>query len=245
VIKIERLPLPDKAVSRLADETDKVALVDDHDARLTIARVRWRSMSLRAPLRETLGRMAPGLERCMYCGDNQGTDIDHHEPMSRNPLRTFDWLNHLLACSLCNSHCKGDRYPVDAEGAALLIDPTVDDPFEHMTLALRTGGYVEITEKGDHTIRTCRLNREILTKGRVNARAVFTIWLRNLAAAGDRGDDVATAEVVQLIHEQPFADVCQSMLRQALSPTAEIVFGDDPSTLALLRSEPVRARLLR
>lgn len=50
-------------------------------------------------LDSVLRQMAPGLERCMYCGDNQGTDIDHFEPLARNPLRTFDWLNHLLACS--------------------------------------------------------------------------------------------------------------------------------------------------
>lgn len=183
MIKIERLTLPDGVEGRLADETRRLVALGDHETRLATARTRWRSKATRTPLYEVLRRMAPGLERCMYCGDNQGSDIDHHEPMSRNPLRTFDWLNHLLACSLCNSHGKGDRYPVDADGAALLIDPTVDDPFEHMTLALRTGEYVEMTEKGDHTIRVCQLNREVLTRGRVRARAVFTVWLRYLARA--------------------------------------------------------------
>jgi hypothetical protein len=34
------------------------------------------------------------------------------------------------------------------------------------------------------------------------------------------------------------------MLRQAVTPAAEIVFGDDLPTLALLRSRPLRAKLL-
>lgn len=242
MIKIERLALSDDVVGRLAGEMSMLAAVEDHQARYATARRQWNNKRpLKASLREALGRMAPGLERCMYCGDNQGATIDHYEPMSRNPLRTFDWQNHLLACGPCNGDYKGVQYPVGADGAPLLIDPTVDDPFEHMTLALRTGEYVEITDKGDHTIRTLRLNRDVLTRGRVNARAVFTVWLRDLA---ETADDVATAEAVQMIHEQPFADVCQSMLRQALSPAAEIVFADDLPTLALLRSQPIRAKLL-
>lgn len=55
-------------------------------------------------------------ERCMYCGDNQGTDVDHFEPLSLAPLRTFDWPNHLLACSLCNSHYKRHLFPCDEDG---------------------------------------------------------------------------------------------------------------------------------
>ncbi|WP_157984587.1 hypothetical protein [Lentzea terrae] len=47
------------------------------------------------------------------------------------------------------------------------------------------------------------------------------------------------------MQDQPFADVCQSMLRQAFSPGADVVFSDSPDLLALLRTDELRAALLR
>ncbi|MFD1364783.1 HNH endonuclease family protein [Actinoplanes sichuanensis] len=122
--------------------------------------------------------MAPGAERCMYCGDNQGTDIDHHEPMARDPLRTFDWLNHLLACSHCNSHHKRDRFPVDEHGRPLLIDPSVEDPFDHLLLSLSVGEYRALTEKGVQSIEVFGLNRPILARGRQQTFDVVVMCLR-------------------------------------------------------------------
>ncbi|CCH29079.1 hypothetical protein BN6_17580 [Saccharothrix espanaensis DSM 44229] len=81
--------------------------------------------SVHAPLRRLLEEMAPGHQRCRYRGDSQGTDSDHFEPLSRNPLRTFDWLNHLPACSTCDSNLKRDRYPLDDAGRPLLVDRVV------------------------------------------------------------------------------------------------------------------------
>jgi hypothetical protein len=73
----------------------------------TKARQLWKSAAgERRSVREQLTQMAPGIERCMYCGDNLGTDIDHFDPISRSPIKTFEWLNHLLACSFCNSNQK-------------------------------------------------------------------------------------------------------------------------------------------
>ena len=63
--------------------------------------------------------MAPGVQRCMYCLDSLGTDIDHFEPKSRRPLRTFCWHNHLLACSRCNSNYKREEYPCDGFGCSV------------------------------------------------------------------------------------------------------------------------------
>jgi hypothetical protein len=108
--------------------------------------------------------MAPGIEQCMYCGDT-GTEIDHFEPISRNPLRTFDWLNHLLACVNCNSRAKLAAFPIDAHGHPLLIDPTAEDPFDHLRLSLPFGRYEPLTDKGRTTIKVCSLNRPQLERG--------------------------------------------------------------------------------
>lgn len=41
------------------------------------------------PLSALLREMAPGLEQCMYCGEDEGTGIDHFEPLARNRSPPF------------------------------------------------------------------------------------------------------------------------------------------------------------
>ena len=84
--------------------------------------------------------MALGLEQCIYCGADFGTDVDHFDPIARSPLR--------------------------ADGRPLLIDPTSEGPFEHMTLSLSTDVYHPLSGKGIATIDVCGLNRGQLKDGR-------------------------------------------------------------------------------
>jgi 5-methylcytosine-specific restriction endonuclease McrA len=243
VIRIVRPALPHQVADRLPPLRDEIAAAKRAD-RVRTARAAWKRSTVRkavhAPLREVLAGMAPGYERCMYCGDSQGTDIDHFEPLARNPLRTFDWLNHLLACSTCNSNLKRDRFPLDAKNKPLLIDPTTEDPFDHLLLTPALGVYHALTEKGRETISVCGLNRPVLTNGRVQARRVVLLCLRKWAT----GDDQDRHEAVLTVQGQPFADVCQALLRLALSPGAGRVFEDTPDALALLHDEELRAALL-
>jgi hypothetical protein len=180
----------------------------------------------------------------MYCGDNQGTDIDHFEPIRENPLRTFDWSNHLLACSLCNSHLKRDVFPLASDGAPLLIDPSSEDPAMHLHLSLATGAYVHLTNRGKETIKVFGLNRSILVRGRRNAYRITPLLLREWHTAVDKGDLEDAADCAAAIWEQPTADVVQAMFHQAVAPGAEDIFADAPETLALLRKPAIRAALL-
>jgi hypothetical protein len=247
VIGIARPSLPDQLQIRLTDLTQEIAQADE-TSRAAGARTTWKRASVRtnvrAPLGQILRQMAPGREHCMYCGDSQGTSIDHYEPIARNPLRTFDWLNHLLACSVCNSHEKRDRFPLDLDGRPLLIDPTSEDPFEHLLLTLSLGIYYATSDKGQATIDICGLNRAILVRGRVQARRVVDICLAEWGKANNNGDGAAKDQAVLTVREQPFADVCQSMLRQSAAPGAEDIFADSPSVLALLRLPELRTALL-
>ncbi|MFI9006224.1 HNH endonuclease [Actinosynnema sp. NPDC053489] len=245
MIRLVRPALPADLAGRLPGLTAEIGGAAN-PARA--ARALWKQAAVRrgvhAPLRRLLEGMAPGYQRCMYCGDSQGTDIDHFEPLSRNPLRTFDWLNHLLACSTCNSNLKRDRFPVAGDGTPLLVDPTTEDPFDHLLLTLSLGVYVARTAKGEATIDVCGLNRPVLTQGRVHARRVVLMCLARWAAGRERGaaDDVRDA--VLTVRGQPFADVCQAMLRLARSPGAERVFEESPWALPVLRDDELRAQLL-
>jgi hypothetical protein len=166
------------------------------------------------------------------------------------PLRTFDWLNHLLACSTCNSNQKRDEFPIGVDGQPLLIDPTAEDPFAHMTLSLSTDEYHPLSDKGRVTIEVCGLNRRQLVDGRRRSRNTVALLLREWVEAY-RTSHGRINTIVETIRQQPFADVCQAMLRQVGAPGAAVVFSDPevaglaPDLLTLLRMPELRAALLR
>jgi hypothetical protein len=177
----------------------------------------------------------------MYCGDNRGTDIDHFEPIKELPTRTFEWLNHLLACSTCNSNQKRDRFPRDPSGAALLLDPTQDDPVRHLRLILRTGDYRPLTPQGEASVTVFGLNRRDLTRGRAGA---FEVAKAALCRAHDllrqsRRDEAS--DCVRALTEQPHASVLHEILRSAALPGADDVLGAD--LVAAVMDEKVRALL--
>ncbi|WBP92144.1 HNH endonuclease [Kitasatospora cathayae] len=229
----------------MAECTCEIVLAPEPEIR---ARKLWNHTTVRthvhAPLRDLLAEMAAGRERCMYCGDNQGTDIDHFEPIDRHPMRAFDWTNHVLACSLCNSHLKRAAFPLDEGGRPLLIDPTAEDPTPHLRLVLAAGIYHPLTPRGQATIDLFDLNRGLLAKGRVNAFHVTKACVAQWAHATAQGDHDAAAHWATVVNEQPIADVVQAMLHQALDPAAEILFEDDPQLLAHLREPRLRSALL-
>ncbi|MCC7015234.1 MAG: hypothetical protein IT454_21930 [Planctomycetes bacterium] len=115
--------------------------------------------------------MAGDTERCMYCLDSHGTDVEHFWPKSPYPQRMFDWANLLLGCAECG-RLKGDRFPLDG-GAPMLIDPSAEDPWEHLDFDSDTGNLMarvdaasgEPSRKGAATVDMLKLDaREALSK---------------------------------------------------------------------------------
>jgi uncharacterized protein (TIGR02646 family) len=80
---------------------------------------------------KTLKEMAGERERCMYCGDSHGTDIEHFWPKTPYPERMFQWPNMLLCCTECGRF-KGDSFPLDPGGTPLLVDPSAVNPWEFL-----------------------------------------------------------------------------------------------------------------
>jgi uncharacterized protein (TIGR02646 family) len=119
-------------------------------------------------LREMMGQH----ERCIYCHDSHGTDIDHFWPKTSYPERMFVWLNMVLCCSECGRF-KGDRFPLEA-GVPLLIDPTMEEPWLHLDFDPQTGNIVarfdresnSYSSKGTNTVCVLHLDRrEALAAG--------------------------------------------------------------------------------
>lgn len=86
---------------------------------------------------KSLRSMAGDRERCMYCSDSHGTDIDHFWPKSAYPSKMLVWPNLLLCCAQCGRH-KGTQFPLDQD-RPLLIDPTTDNPWDFLEFEPRTG----------------------------------------------------------------------------------------------------------
>jgi uncharacterized protein (TIGR02646 family) len=120
----------------------------------------------------SLRRMMGDRQRCMYCLDSHGTDIEHFWPKTPYPERMFVWLNLLLCCAECGRF-KGDRFPL-ADGMPLLVDPTAEDPWQHLDFDPTTGNIVarfdveqdRYSTKGVETVKLLQLDqREAMASG--------------------------------------------------------------------------------
>ncbi|MFD7643707.1 hypothetical protein ACFV4P_23975 [Kitasatospora sp. NPDC059795] len=212
MIPLRRIPLPTNAETLLTKWSGRVS---DAGGSSKAARDLWvRAASPKKHVRGALEPMARGNVRCMYCDDSRATDIDHFQPIEKAPLRTFVWANHLLACSYCNSNAKRSLYPVDQDGTCLLVDPTVEDPADHLVLLLRSGEYLAVNDspKGQQTIDVFGLNRRDLVKGRLDAfdRACSNIrdWFVLI-----QDDDPHADRLAQALLDSPFIDVVHAMTR--------------------------------
>ena len=141
--------------------------------------------------------------RCMYCEDSRGTTIEHFRPKSTYPEKSFVWLNMLLLCQGCQSH-KGDRFTLDTNGGALLIDPTTEDPWDFLFFDSRTGiitGRFPPTgnqphPKGEHTTlpSTLPLNIEAVTEGRLRTTRNLRRAVRSFLECSPENQSTAGAK---------------------------------------------------
>lgn len=112
-----------------------------------------------------LRQMMGPLERCMYCVDSHGCDIEHFRPKARYPTHAFQWPNLLLCCTECGRF-KGVQFPTE-NGQPLLIDPTAEDPWQHLDFDPDTGDLTarfdlqanDWSRKGAKTVEVLRLDR--------------------------------------------------------------------------------------
>lgn len=223
MIAIIRIPLEDSLTVELARRGTLLK-----NAGSPAARSAWKAaVRERAGIREHLNRMAPGIQRCMYCADNPGTDIDHFEPIKEWPAGTFEWLNHLLACSFCNSNSKRELFPRGPAGNGLLVDPSRDDPADHLRLILRSGEYRARTPRGTVTIDVFGLNRPDLARGRSFAFEMAKAALCRAHALIRAGRKAEATDCMRALAGQPHASVLREMIRSAAMPGGSVVLGDD------------------
>ena len=174
-------------------------------------------------VRRTLEGMCSGILRCMYCEDSRGVAIDHFWPLSRYPLKAFDWPNFVFGCSPCNT-AKSNDFPLSARGAPLLIDPTsaapADDPGRHFQLTPRTGKLLALTRRGRESRRVYGLDRDDLNRGRRNAWIVFQALIILYARLRRAGREAEARKVASTIKDERFHSVLAHLLAVAGGPAA-------------------------
>ncbi|MDI1445340.1 hypothetical protein [Polyangium sp. 6x1] len=242
--KLRREPLSEHATRVLWKQTVKIVEAGNSEpSRSKLAKARrdeakrlWKQKAEATfdEIRATLKRMASGVERCMYCESNEGTDIEHFWPQNRAPCRAFDWTNYLLACSACNSNHKRDRFP-RRHGELLLINPTEDDPLDHLVLT-PTGKFVPITDKGEKSIPVFGLHRGPLERSRVIAWAAVDGLIVRYANACARGDSSLALGTQKALCEYPQVSVFAAILRVAEGTAAEDFLS--PECLEALAAHP-------
>jgi hypothetical protein len=166
----------------------------------------------------------------MYCEDSLGTDIDHFWPKASYPARAFTWENYLLACSHCNSNLKRQQFPLDATGGPLLVDPTVDDPSDHLVYVPVSGEFFATGAKGSASITVFGLNDDSsprrLPTGRRHALVCLVALLKEFDRDAARDPNMAT-RIKSAVQDYPFSAVLHWLVQIAQLQSAHVVLGQD------------------
>ncbi len=131
--------------------------------------------------------------KCAYCeihiGGKRAAQVEHFQPKSLFPSRSYDWANYLLRCADCNG-TKGDQWPT--EGGSFVRPDGEEDPavlFEFLD-----DGSIQEVEEGSSaasTILAFGLNRKWLCEG----RAYEISWI--LGEVGDLAKRIIPDEEVK------------------------------------------------
>lgn len=152
----------------------------------------------------TLQSMMGERQRCMYCLDSHGCDIEHFRPKAQFPKRMFRWRNLLLCCTECGRF-KLDKFPMDGR-RPMLIDPTKEEPWDYLDFDPITGNITarfdlqanDFSPKGQRTVSILQLDRrEALAAGYVQTYRKLCIVINRFLQTPIQPDDDLIAELLQ------------------------------------------------
>jgi len=235
--------------SAQADLQQKQALIDavpDYSDRVDLANNYWTNRKNNAAFNGTDGvkavlmAMCHGLQRCCYCEDSLGDEIEHIFPKALFPEKTFVWENYLFACGGCNSP-KSSKYAIfDSSGTfhqlvapkdktlraqpptpyiSAVINPREDNPMDFWELDLTDFTFrITVTagssnyQKANYTLNELLYlnNRENLVQGRATAYIHF----KNLVYTYSNTSTIDPIRGGKIIRKSPFFHVWLEIVRQ-------------------------------
>ncbi|MCY7345180.1 MAG: hypothetical protein LH614_03085 [Pyrinomonadaceae bacterium] len=206
------LKLNSKNLTRISSEhlAAKQKLIDDlsvFEEKARKAKSLWDGKSSVAfdEIKSLLKKMCVSVEICVYCENNEATDIEHIYPKKLYPKKTFIWKNYILVCGKCNSHHKKDKFKIfkpknsvnvedvtlppktyrkPANDDALFLNQRKNDPMEFLELDLLNRTFIFIEkfpagtreyERAKYTIELLGLNKRGALKKARESAALFFI----------------------------------------------------------------------
>lgn len=227
--RIFRSDLSASTTRKLKDEQERAD--QRYEASTLNVEVEWTRARHNKPLQEAftvLQDMAGPRERCMYCGDSHGTDIEHFWPKAPYPKRMFQWPNLLLCCTACG-RIKGAQFPLINELPAL-IDPSTENPWDFLDFEPQTGNIVARYDperqqellKGRKTVQVLQFDRrEVMANG-------YKCTFRRIKRRIEEALEQASPDATTLLHDLNEADDhgllgwCFDGLGSLISPFAEL-----------------------
>lgn len=261
--------LPDDAAAKLAEYQAQIDGAGGYAARVAEGKRKFGSRNSRSnatfrAVRERLSDMCAGAQRCAYCEDSVGDEVEHIKPKDLYPEDVFRWPNYVYACGPCNggknnkfavmtgagrvdvTRARGAPVTPPTPGEPAFINPRADDPLDFLTMDLlgtflvlpRDGLPDAAADRADFTIETLNLNRDLLLEARSNA---FGGYRARLTEFGSRRDAGASAVELEGLRSDllatPHPTVWEEMKRQAPSiPRLEELFATVPEALAWTRA---------
>ena len=211
-------------------------------------------------VKQKLKEMCSGAQRCNYCEDSAGDEVEHIKPKSLYPETVFVWDNYLLSCGQCNRGksnrfsviCKGQFVDVTPRpestrqrsptGLSVIINPRQEDPLaffeleiEYTFMFLPRSDAPEINQRrACYTIGVLKLNRDVLLEARREAYSAHRARLSEYRDLQDSGATQAKLDIRRdAIKATAHPTVWREMQRQQLA-VAELraLFSDVPEALS-------------
>ena len=183
-LSINHLASKQKQINDLKLPEDKAK---EFEAKAKEAVRLWSSKASAAfdEIKQILKELCVSVEICVYCENNEATDIEHIYPKKLYPEKAFTWENYVLACGKCNSHHKSDKFKIfplqntadiedvtpprctyrqPANDDALFLNQRTDDPLDFLELDLinRTFVFIEKFPQGTREFERAKYTIELL-----------------------------------------------------------------------------------
>lgn len=203
MLKLNSENLTQTSVDYLTSKQGEIDVLQTIKERAEKAISLWGSKSRSAfrEIKEKLIKMCVGVEICVYCENNEATDVEHIYPKKIYPEKAFIWENYVLACNKCNSHHKSDKFKIfnpqnsvivenvtlprktyiqPANDDALFLNQRTDNPLDFIELDLinRTFIFTEIADEGTREYERAKFTIELLG---LNTRGALVAARRSAA----------------------------------------------------------------
>lgn len=233
------------ATTELNEYQRQVDTAGDYKARVASAKT-WFPQRNRTSnrtfrkVRESLTNMCSGAQRCVYCEDSVGDEVEHIQPKDLYPCLVFVWTNYVYACGRCNGG-KSNKFAVisgthlvdvtrprggpvvpPAPGAPAFLNPRVEDPLDFLDMDLEGTFWMLARddvpdidrERAEFTIETLKLNRDVLLQARATAFGSYRARLHEYVNKRDAATADDLGRLVDSFKAMPHVTVWAEMKRQ-------------------------------